>query len=99
MTDTEFIGFMQELVLAPDSVIKKAHMERMLQIVSGLSMYKTATQNEESARERSIKEKDAFIEEMQRMISFLIAFVPDLTDRNKYYDWLRERVTAQKEGV
>ena len=33
MSETEFIDFMQELVLAPDSVIKKAHMERMLKIV------------------------------------------------------------------
>jgi hypothetical protein len=54
MTDSEFIDFMKELILAPDTVIKKAHMERMLKIVSGLQMYKLATQNEESARERDL---------------------------------------------
>ena len=40
----------------------------------------------------------ARIKEMQDMIAFLIVFVPNLTERNKYYDWLHER-TAQKEGV
>lgn len=65
MTDTEFIDYMQELVLAPDSVIKKAHMKRMLSIVSSLSMYKLATQNEESARERRIKELEDKIENIE----------------------------------
>jgi hypothetical protein len=32
MTDTEFIDFMKELVLSPDSVIKKEYMGRMLKI-------------------------------------------------------------------
>ena len=36
MTDHEFIEFMKELLLAPDSVIKKAHMERAVSIISGL---------------------------------------------------------------
>jgi hypothetical protein len=32
MNDTEFIDFMKELILAPDSAIKKAHMERAISI-------------------------------------------------------------------
>jgi hypothetical protein len=31
MTNLEFIDFMQELVIAPDSIIKKAHMETATQ--------------------------------------------------------------------
>jgi hypothetical protein len=33
----------------------------------------------------------AAIKEMQDMIAFLIAFVPDMTERGKYLDWLAER--------
>ncbi|MFA6290165.1 MAG: hypothetical protein WC637_00210 [Victivallales bacterium] len=36
MINPEFINFMQELVMAPDSVIKKAHMERMFLIIRRL---------------------------------------------------------------
>jgi hypothetical protein len=32
-TDTEFIDFMKELILAPDSAIKKAYMERAVKII------------------------------------------------------------------
>ena len=34
MNDTEFIDFMKELILAPDSAIKKAHMERAVGIIA-----------------------------------------------------------------
>ena len=33
MNDKEFIGFMEELAVAPDGVIKRKHMERMLNIL------------------------------------------------------------------
>jgi hypothetical protein len=33
----------------------------------------------------------AAIKELQDMIAFLIAFVPDMTERGKYLDWLTER--------
>jgi hypothetical protein len=31
------------------------------------------------------------IKELQDMIAFLIAFVPDMTERQRYLDWLAER--------
>jgi hypothetical protein len=37
MNDHEFIEFMKELILAPDSAIKKAHMERAVSIISTLN--------------------------------------------------------------
>jgi hypothetical protein len=37
MNDHEFIDFMKELILAPDSVIKKAHMERAVSIIKALN--------------------------------------------------------------
>lgn len=36
MNDQEFIEFIKELLLAPDTVIKKAHMERMISILTAL---------------------------------------------------------------
>ena len=36
MNDHEFIEFMKELLLAPDTVIKKAHMERAVSMISAL---------------------------------------------------------------
>ncbi|MBE3145096.1 MAG: hypothetical protein IMZ61_14435 [Planctomycetes bacterium] len=36
MNDREFIEFVKELLRAPDTVIKKAHMERMLSILAAL---------------------------------------------------------------
>jgi hypothetical protein len=53
MNDTEFIVFMKELILAPDSIIKKAHMERMLYLLA-------ASQERENANERKIL--DLFLE-------------------------------------
>ena len=66
MTDYEFIDFMQELVMAPDSVIKKEHMKRMLAIVGSLQLYKHATQNEESARQRRINELEAVLDRIAK---------------------------------
>jgi len=98
MNETEFIDFMQELVLAPDSVIKKAHMKRMLTICSGLQMYKLATQNEESARARRIKE----LEEALVSIRATAREVIEAKDSNLNIDpeWVVGKIQAAlKEGV
>lgn len=34
MNDHEFIEFMRELLLAPDTVIKKAHIERAVSMIT-----------------------------------------------------------------
>jgi len=34
MNDHEFIEFMKEILLAPDAVIKRAHMERVVSMIA-----------------------------------------------------------------
>jgi len=42
-----------------------------------------------------VAEKDKLLKEMREMVAFLIGYVPGITEKREYLDWLAER----KEGV
>ena len=43
----------------------------------------------------ALAEKDKLLKEMREMVAFLIGYVPGITEKREYLDWLAER----KEGV
>lgn len=62
MTDTEFIDFMGELVMAPDTVIRREHMMRALNMIASLKNYAQAQEDKYEREIATLKAKAEYLQ-------------------------------------